>query len=59
MICLTDDKIYDPQQMIKIKEENQNNEMKQSMKNTTARGQLNEIWVRSYQYSDRKKNYEG
>lgn len=43
MICLTDDKIYDPQQMIKIKEENQNNEMKQSMKNTTARGQLNEI----------------
>lgn len=43
MICLTDDKIYDPQQMIKIKEENQNNEMNKSMKNTTARGQLNEI----------------
>lgn len=30
MICLTGDKIYDPQQMIKIRE-NQNNEMKQSL----------------------------
>lgn len=29
MICLTGDKIYDPQQMIKIKEENQNNEIQQ------------------------------
>lgn len=29
MICLTGDKIYDPQQMIKIKEKNQNNEIQQ------------------------------
>lgn len=37
MICLTGDKIYDPQQMIKIKEKNQNNEMKQSEEYYSAR----------------------